>query len=364
MQIIEQKAINLAQSLGSGAKTARGASHFLADCSRQVIVRRVRAGLVASPYWDDCIRTTRTADPEAKRARTDKVFRRKYLARLRRAEKRLVRCGADLDSAIEYAKNADEARAEWVEIQRLRFIVTGAARKPFPANHNGSLIPPCADTARQAGAKLVMRGRDASVRPCREASHHVHVDGATEWRNGRPRNYTRATNDNYVRSLAVIVSDSVVDYVLHESRYSVTLPDGQHWALDEMRRLVAVSGACSLDDFHPTAADMVAGGEHIAQELNDNRERRHQMSAEAAAEAADLASIYVCLADSLRAGNCPQGTRDFADRHELDHARHYTASGLLTITNGEAGRVRLAIKAATIRHNREMEAGRCVLADH
>jgi len=381
--IIEEKAITVAQSLGSSARTPRGAIRYLAGCQRGDIARAVRPRITRmsrAQYKHD--HASRKSDPEAKRAIKDKVFRKKYLARLLRAERRILRCDSGLDAAMLFADEYGAKHKAWRELQKLRATVTGVwdqtkngAAYPmgFPRNRNGIMVPladgnrACAATARRAGVKVVMRGRDWSVAPCREASHHEHFEGETEWSGGRPSNYTRAVNNTWVRSIAVIVSPTVVDYMLHETRHTVTLPHGLHWERaheSRLGRLVAVADECTLDDFHPSADDLVSGGAHVAQKLAENREARHRLSAEVAAEAADSAGIYVCAADSTRAGNCPQGTSDFAARHDLDSAKHYTASDLLAIANGEAGRVRLAIKSATLRHHRESEKGFCVMADH
>ena len=94
------------------------------------------------------------------------------------------------------------------------------------------------------------------------------------------------------------------------------------------------------------------------------RETRQRMAAERAVEAAAVAGVYVCLADSIRAGNCRQGTLNFGQRHGLDPARHYSAPDLLAMANGDASRVRVAVTAARLRHEREMTAGVCELADH
>jgi hypothetical protein len=91
---------------------------------------------------------------------------------------------------------------------------------------------------------------------------------------------------------------------------------------------------------------------------------RLRWAAENAAEIAQNEGVFVCLADSIRAGNCKIGTLNFAERHRLDTSRHYTAIELLAQANGDAGRVRLAITAARFRHNQEMDRGYCDLSEH
>lgn len=91
---------------------------------------------------------------------------------------------------------------------------------------------------------------------------------------------------------------------------------------------------------------------------------REQTALMAVVERGDAAGVAVCLADSLRAGNCRAGSLSFAGRHGLDPSRHYSAGELLAQSNGDARFVRAAVLAALRRERREQAAGFCVLADH
>ncbi len=75
-------------------------------------------------------------------------------------------------------------------------------------------------------------------------------------------------------------------------------------------------------------------------------------------------NTYVCFADSLRAGNCRQGTETFAVKHHLDSRRHYTSRELLPICNGDARFVRAAILAALRRERAEEQRGFALLSEH
>lgn len=81
-------------------------------------------------------------------------------------------------------------------------------------------------------------------------------------------------------------------------------------------------------------------------------------------ERGEADGVYVCLADSLRAGNCRAGSESYAARHNLDASRHYPAGDLRSIANGDAKFVRAAIIAAFRRHSREMRQGFALLSDH
>lgn len=78
----------------------------------------------------------------------------------------------------------------------------------------------------------------------------------------------------------------------------------------------------------------------------------------------EAAGVYVCAADSVRAGNCRAGTESFATRHGLDTRRHYMAGELAALANGDAYRVRGAIIAALRRHRTEMTRGYAMLSEH
>ena len=222
-----------------------------------------------------------------------------------------------------------------------------------------------ADFARKFGVTgVIMRGHDATVKSTRRTSYGHHAEGETEWKNGTPVNYTRATHDNYVRSFALIRADDArtVDYAFHITAVSLTLPEGYAWGVDS-HGLRAIFGA---DDYHVSAADLLAKNavEKIVGYTTANAATRRQRAAELLAETADAEGVYCCVADSLRAGNCLVGTRGFAERHQLDIHRHYHAPELLQISNGDTGRVRLVIQAARNQARIDAERGYSLLSEH
>lgn len=131
ISITERNLIAEAQAAGSSATTRRGAIRYLvASYHRQPAWHKADRrrpalnGMAALSqrlhfrrdyYWEHGERR-RTANPEAKRARADATFRRAYLARLRREERRL----SDTTPA-----NADAAYARLEAIATERAIATG-----------------------------------------------------------------------------------------------------------------------------------------------------------------------------------------------------------------------------------------------
>lgn len=378
----------VASALGSSAATVRGVAKFLRgdrrapaairaavypggpahDWRGEVVFQRRRR----SEWERGPIVTARKADPEAKRARDDKRFRRRYLAGLRRREVRALEFdGSNLAGLLARIDSRETRLAELAEVARLRTIATGKPGKPVElpkisaGSHPLRSIPIDATTARKVGASIDMRGKDATLAPCVSKSHGHHESGFTTWKNHRPKSYDRAVHDNYVRSFGLIVSPRRLETIFHETQVAIVLPDGFIWDRDA-NGLRAVDAASRRDDYHPDAAELLRkdAAAHIVGKINANRDRRREMAAKLAVEAAAVQGVYVCLADSIRAGNCRQGTLQFGQRHGLEAARHYSAPELLALANGDASRVRLAVTAARLRHEKEMAAGVCELSDH
>jgi len=205
------------------------------------------------------------------------------------------------------------------------------------------------------------RGKDWSISGGNQTSHS-HAPGVTKWRGGRAVGYSRATNTTTIRAIALVVSPRLVRADLHGKLVSVLAPEGTTWKIDADGVLLSQG----RDDYHPEGMDFLASdpAAQMIAALNRNAEARRLTELRALAEIADNAGIFVCLADSLRAGNCRGGTVSFCHKHSLDFARHYSATELLAQANGDSGRVRLAITAAKYRHAREVETGFSLLADH
>ena len=129
---------------------------------------------------------------------------------------------------------------------------------------------------------------------------------------------------------------------------------------DDLR---AVHGA---DDYHISSPDLLAKNavEKICGFIAENAKTRRELAAQRLAEEADMQGVYVCVADSLRGGNCLQGTMSFAQRHNFSPVHHYTAVEIFRQASGDAGRARLAIQAAINRTKLENERGYAELSDH
>ena len=174
--------------------------------------------------------------------------------------------------------------------------------------------------------------------------------------------YSRAENITYVRSIGLVKNPQTLVADLNGRKITVTLPEGIRWDID-VNGLRAVRGR---DDYHIDADDLLMADPlaQITLLLDKNAALRRETELRQAAEQAENEGVYVCLADSLRAGNCRAGSESFASRHHLDTRKHYPALELLKQANGDGQRVKLAITAAKLRHSREMAQGFALLTEH
>lgn len=358
---IERNFVQEAQEAGSKANTTKGAVRALIN-ARKTGIRRFEQSTRMYDFEYNSYQDQRKADPEAKAARNG--YRRKqFLASLRRREKRALAINKpdNVWSVTDAYENTYRRNSELREVHRLRQIANVKGRKLclFSVPDNVVQIPVDAGVAADVGFPAVKRGNYWNVFPTMGKSWVHHEDGYTEWHNGKPRGYVRAVNDTYVRSFAIVLDESTLVGLCHDTEYRVKLPEGFAFGIDG-DGLKAYMVNSPKDDYHVTAADMLdpAAADGIVAQLERNRAKRLETAAKEAALQAELEGIYVCYDDSIQAGNCTVGTTSYAIRHGLDTGKHYKATELLKM-NDSPGRVRLAITAAKIRHNRDMKQGFC-----
>lgn len=351
-----------ARALGCTVQTLAGIVRFLREypgrydgrLSVMVYVRR----------WDiNAVEQKRTSDSDAKRARADVVFRRGWLADLRAQARRAAHPAVgSLEAITRAADSAADRRRTLAELQR-RAEVAGVRLTHKLATLPGVLIPVKEDIARKAGCKIDMSGKDAQIIETRGSSHLKSAPPVVEWnKRSQPRTTSRAVRDNYVRSFALIQADKRrLDYALHTREVRVELPESLAWGVDG-NGLRAYMTESTRDDYHPGASDLLAGAVQIASKLTANREKRLVLEAQEAVTRAEAEGVWVCLEDSLRAGNCRQASEAWALRHGLDPEKHYPATKIFDmIGTDDPGRARLAITAAVLRHKKELVSGVCAV---
>lgn len=323
---------------------------------------RVTAGTYALPKP---LRTFSHEERAVRRAIHDKTFRTGWLRENAAEQKKLLRVGPTL-ADITHAIDLQVATAKRLkELVAFRTRVTGKTcplpKLAFP----GHTVPIAMPTARKFGYHGSMVGKDWAIYPTRGSSHLVMEEGHTDWQNGKPKDYTRATRDNFVRSFAVIRDPRTIDFAIHLTELRLVLPDGLQWGVDG-NGLHAIDA--QGDDYHPSAGELALihkNPDYLLQKIATNRDARRRAKAEAAASRAELEGVQVCMADSLRGGNCRSGTEAWAQRHQISPDQHIPALKLLDLAGHDSpDRVRLAIAAATRRHRQEVARGFAVLSEH
>jgi hypothetical protein len=379
----KQAIISRANAIGSAATTVKGAVKWLVKHHKPVKPMVLPGdqewvGIVNQKvgwYYHKGVRVRRAlssllSDEErfVRRAKNDPKFRRKFIKRLESEENSIFKLHFTLDGIEKADANQDQWNRRLIEISNI-FSSLNRRRRTDRTIHLGSIdricVVPVSDSeGRKCGAEINMRGKFAKLIPCIKQSYRIYVPPESIWRNGKPVGYTNCLNRNYVQSFAVLSENPgpTVDYRLHGKDYRITMPAGYCWNKD-MNGLRVVHGA---DDYHPTVSDLIAkdSAERIVRMLSERARVRRETMAKLAAECAESDGVYVCVADSIKAGNCRTGTVQWAINHKLDINRHYAPVDLLEHANGDIGRVRLAIKAATIRHRMECDRGYADIKDH
>lgn len=300
------------------------------------------------PMNRDAYRKQKTEglDREALRAMDDTKFRRRWVAGLKRQYEALVNIQTTTLMEVSKAATSYPERRRKVKDIARRCVIAGIRWMPQDPEQVtvGKLVPVSEDWARKAKAPLNMRGVDASIFPTNRFSYGHHTEGSTEWRNGKAVSYTRATNNNYVRSFALI-NGPVCEYALHEWEFKFTCPDGYFWRVDYLGLcLVASDGV----EYHPELHELrsksfdpvslMVSGIEIAR-----IRRREQLAESLKTLPAGAESCRVTLEDSRRAGNCVEGTLRWCsaklgmDRESIlrgGHLIHVPASRL--IATGES----------------------------
>lgn len=310
-------------------------------------------------------------DRDFRRAKKDKVFRRKFKAQLRREIRGLTRefTSDNLDKAVQFAEAFAENTRRLAHLYNLwNQLSKGVADRKGPATIAhipfGRAHEERVYLRRDIGLQIKGRGNVHLFTTASE-TYTTSQPHRSVWRWGRWRTVQNAKHCYFIRSLAIITRDKTrVKWRLHDKSLEITAPEGTHWRMDH-HGIALVRGQ---DDYHPMAYELYAASKGdwspILQELDDNARLRQRELAENLVLAAEAEGVWVCLQDSLSAGNCLAGTLSWGEQQGIKPGRHYAATELLKCVQTDAGRVRLALSHAIRRHKREMEQGYANLAEH
>lgn len=204
----------------------------------------------------------------------------------------------------------------------------------------------------------------------------------------KPRGgWTSYEYEHHIESWGVVSpTGSKLYYQIHHAsglrKGVLKAPRGWKWNVDANGiRLRTKATNSGMADYHPSASEILnCSLPQLRKLARDNQAKRKallaefakkekakqesQEAAERAIKRAESEGATVCLADSLRAGNCLAGTQQWASRHGFDFNRHYKPSDVLAKANGDTHRVALVVNVALRRHKLEMERGYADLEDH
>lgn len=156
---------------------------------------------------------------------------------------------------------------------------------------------------------------------------------------------------------------------LAEKVIEIATPRGYQWRIDKNGlHLLGKAG-----DYHPTASELLdATGDKCRQIVASlksmaqtrRQAKRKQQQEKRILRQAERDGATVCLADSLRSGNCYAGSASWSERHGFQLDRHYKPSEILAVANGDLSRVIIVIATALRRHRQEMDRGYALLSEH
>lgn len=311
----------------------------------------------------------RKSFPDAKRSLHDKEFRRNYLRRMQSAFRALNRTRTDtLDQCLKSVEFLhSDKRKNAIRNYELEMAIAKAKHGSFIAECPGLKAIPftCEEKLmKDCSIKICRRGNDWSVEATTTPSRLHHVDAQTEWRNGKAVGYTRATNDNYIRSFGIIdpQDNRQLHCILHETKYDNKLSEGYIFEIDNLG--IKVIDVSTRADYHPTANQLIADPAcaSIINCLRANYLTRQKAKSEISMEG-KLSDLYICVKDSLRAGNCLAGTLSFAGQNNIDPRKHYRADEIMD-RYGDNPRVVMCVKSAAKLYREEMAAGFSLLEKH
>jgi hypothetical protein len=196
-----------------------------------------------------------------------------------------------------------------------------------------------------------------------EASHMKSVGDNSDWR--KKSTFRRGVA---VQSVATCTDFRVAVFIFDGATHNIVAPRGWRWDRDT-NGLRLRSCSDKTVDYHPTASELLGDVKEIAREARKNAATRKAAAKAVKADAAAVKraeefGVYVCLADSIRAGNCRAGSEAFGRSHGFDASKHYAPVELLASANGQTRFVALACTAALRRTIREINQGYSVIAEH
>lgn len=233
--------------------------------------------------------------------------------------------------------------------------------------NNARTLIPLGHAGMDAEARIRDQNRRLKNWTSKQAGLETRLRTNDEGRYSRRCTYTHYTYTPLVQSYGVACGKALY-FHFDGTVKRVAAPRGYRWGTDANGiRLISLSNPKA--DYHPLAEDLLDGVKVVVEKLRDNlririeagKKQKQQLGA---VKRAEREGATVCLADSLRAGNCATGSINWAKRHGLDPQRHYRPSQVLALANGDIQRVAIVVTVALKRHRTEMERGYALLEEH
>lgn len=308
---------------------------------------------------------------DSRRAKTDLNFRRELGAKLAKQINQLSK------TANRMPKTALEAAARLLQRQELIKEIKGLNEKrkeliQREVKAKFKLLPveivelTRTDVNKDLAKELNFQGKQWEVIGAAETKVVADIDGHFVWKDsGRPAHtyvpgskgteYFRAHHEIKIRSVALLVNQQCLSYVLHDEQKSIQLPDGYYWEVKSGGVWIRkVQSSCALR----LSAKGLRKGKvaPFITELEALYAEQLRFKAAQAAEFAAAQGIEVGVVDSIAANNCKKGTSEFVKKFNLDESKFYPAQHILQLAIGTEylSYVRRAIMAAISRH-RQME---------
>lgn len=230
------------------------------------------------------------------------------------------------------------------------------------------LLPVTTSTAKRHNLEVSRQGDDCGVRATMQQSYIYSRAAESQYGGGRWRTIQKSQRRTYVRALAILDSPRLVRCIVHRHDFILLAPRGYKWDIDT-NGLRLVARDCADADYHPSADELELPGancESLVIKLEALRAERVLVAKNERVRESErklaLRSGYICVRDSIRAGNCVSGTLSWLEQRKLDSARHYPLRAVASMCT--EGRALAALNQAIARHAREMRDGVCLLAEH
>lgn len=235
----------------------------------------------------------RTKFPNGKRCLSNKRFKSNYLRKINRKIKKIMK-PIEEKNLVAYSRHEENINGVKTNLERLLEEKSFILGKKIEMNTSNFVKINLSENLGKKQFKCCTRGKDWAILPTFKKSYFRHFEGETKWRGGRIVGYTRAVNDNFVRSFGVLINEKRINYIIHESEYSLQIKNEDFiFDRDEYGLKICFENS-RQDDFHFDADDLLDGEEHLISICTENREDRLRLKAMKMAEMAELEGIKVC----------------------------------------------------------------------